>query len=504
MSPSRLRSRRTRAFTRCKDDEPGRLREGTELKIIRIGLCTVLFLAPFQGIAREKADALIRHASLVDVERGRVIADQAIAIEGDTIRAVGSDRSIAGRYAAPRTIDATGKFVMPGLWDMHVHFGGEDLVDENKALLPLYVAYGVTTVRDCAEDISSSVLAWRSDVAAGKLLGPTIFTSGPKLEGYKPLWKGTIEVGTPAEVDAALDRLQGMKVDFVKITDNTLKPDIFLYAVKAAKARGLKTSAHTPYALTIEQAVTAGLNSVEHIDYLIKAGSPQEASIAADYAAKKLTYGEASDKFVETFDPAYAAREYRRLAALGVYVTPTLNEGRILAYLDHDDHSRDGELAYIGPGLRKTYDWRIERAAAATPAQVQARHREYELSLKVLPMLRDAGIPILAGTDAGYLNSFVYFGEGLHEELERYVDAGLTPQQALVTATITGPAFLGHADRYGALAGGKAADILMLNANPLNDVKATRDIRGVVLHGKWLDRAALDRLLADARAKAAH
>jgi imidazolonepropionase-like amidohydrolase len=118
-------------------------------------------------------------------------------------------------------------------------------------------------------------------------------------------------------------------------------------------------------------------------------------------------------------------------------------------------------------------------------------------------MLRDAGIPILAGTDAGYLNSFNYPGEGLHEELERYVEAGLTSQQALVTATITGPAFLGHSDRYGAIADGRAADILILNANPLNDVKATRDIRGVVLHGKWLDRGALDKLLADTKAKAA-
>src|SRR4249919_176900 len=439
---------------------------------------------PYQALAREKADVLIRHAEVVDVERARVLSDQAIVIEGKNIRAVGPDRSLARKYAAGQTIDASGKFVMPGLWDMHVHFGGEQLIEENKALLPLYVAFGVTTVRDCAEDISPSVLEWRSAVTEDRLLGPTVYTSGPKLGGYKPIWKGTIEVGTPAEVDAALDRLQGMKVDFVKITDNTLKPDIFLYAVGAAKARGLKTSAHTPYALTIEQAVVAGLNSIEHLDYLIKAGSPQEASIGADYAAKRLSYGEASDKFVETFDPVYAAEEYRRLAALNVYVTPTLNMSRILAYLDREDHSRDVSLAYIGPGLRKTYEWRVERAAKSSPAQVAARHREYELSLKVLPMLRDAGIPILAGTDAGYLNSFNYPGEGLHEELERYVEAGLTPQQALVSATITGPRFLGRSARYGAVAQGKTADILVLDLNPLRSIEATRAIRAVVLHGR--------------------
>jgi imidazolonepropionase-like amidohydrolase len=468
-----------------------------------LALLAALFVATAPASARDNADLLIRHATLVDVALGRTAPDQAIAITGDRIRAVGADRALSRRFTARRTIDATGKFVMPGLWDMHVHFGGgPELIEENKALLPLYVAYGVTTVRDCAADISDSVLAWRSAVAEGRMLGPTIYTSGPKLEGYKPLWKGTIEVGTPAEVDAALDRLQGLKVDFVKITDNTLKPDIFLYAVKAAKGRGLKTSAHTPFALTIEQAARAGLSSVEHLDYLIKAGSPQEAAIGADYAAGKLSYGDASDKFVETFDPAYAAREYRRLAATGIYVTPTLNMSRILAYLDREDHRADPALAYVGPGLRKTYDWRVERAAKASPAQVAARHREYELSLKVLPMLRDAGIPILAGTDAGYLNSFNYPGEGLHDELARYVEAGLTPQEALASVTITGPAFLGHSDRYGAVSQGKTADLLILDANPLDEIAATRAIRGVVLKGRWLDRTALDAMLAGAKAKA--
>ncbi len=472
-------------------------------RVLTMAVAAAMGAAPAVGAERKPADLLIRHATIIDVAGGKAIAGQAVAVKGDDIVDVGSDAALARDYAASRTIDAAGKFVMPGLWDMHVHFGGgTELIEENRNLLPLYVAYGVTTVRDAAADLAPSVLEWRGQVAAGTLRGPTIFTSGPKLEGYKPLWKGTIEVGTPAEVAAARDRLQAMKVDSVKITDNTLKPEIFAYALKVAKARGLKTSAHTPFAFTIEQAAVAGLSSVEHLDYLIKAGSPQEASIGADYVAGKLSYGEASDRFVETFDPAHAKATYARLAKLGLYVTPTLNMSRILAYLDREDHRGDDALAYIGPGLRKTYEWRVERAAKSTPAQVAARHKEYELSVKVLPMLRDAGIPILAGTDAGYLNSFNYPGQGLHDELERYVEAGLTPREALDSATITGPAFLGHSDRYGALAKGKAADILILDANPLKDIRATRSIRGVVVHGEWLDRAALDRLLAEAKAKA--
>jgi imidazolonepropionase-like amidohydrolase len=469
-------------------------------RLIAMAVAAVMAASPAVA-ERRPADLVIRHATVIDVASGTAVPGQAIAINRGDIVSVGPDASIARQFKATRTVSASGKFVMPGLWDMHVHFGGgPDLVEENKALLPVYVAYGVTTVRDAAADLAPSVLEWRGQVAAGTLLGPTIFTSGPKLEGYKPLWKGTIEVGTPAEVDAALDRLQAMAVDFVKITDNTLKPDIFLYAVRAAKGRGLRTSAHTPFALTIEQA--AGLSSVEHLDYLIKAGSPRESEIGTDYVAGKLSYGEASDRFVETFDPSHAMLVYRRLAKLGLFVTPTLNMSRILAYLDREDHRADAVLAYIGPGLRQTYEWRVERAAKATPAQVEARHREYELSVKVLPMLRDAGIPILAGTDAGYLNSFNYPGQGLHDELQRYVEAGLTPREALASATLTGPAFLDHADRYGSVARGKAADILILNGNPLSDISATRRAHAVILKGKYLDRAALDALLAGARATA--
>jgi imidazolonepropionase-like amidohydrolase len=473
-------------------------------KIAALAIATLMASSP-AAAAREAADLVIRNATIVDVAGERSLPGQAVAVRGGEIVAAGSDKAIARRFDGARSIDASGKFVMPGLWDMHMHFGGgPELVEENKALLPLYVAFGVTSVRDAAADISDSVLTWRSQVAAGTLLGPTIYTSGPKLEGYEPLWKGTIEVGTPAEVEAALDRLQAMQVDFVKITDNTLKPDIFVYTLGAAKKRGLKTSAHTPFALTIEQAAAAGLSSVEHIDYLIKAGSTEETRIGADYAAGKLTYGEASDRFVETFDAAHAGRVYRRLAATGLHVTPTLNMGRILAFLDRDDHSKDPSLALIGPGLRKTYEWRVERAAKATPAEVAARHREYALSVQVLPMLRDAGIPILAGTDAGYLNSFNYPGQALHDELALYVEAGLTPAQALASATLTGPAFLGRADRYGAVTKGRVADLLILNADPLRQISATRAIHAVVLKGRLLDRAALDALLTEAKAQAAH
>ena len=201
----------------------------------------------------EPADLLIRSATIIDVRDGTLIPDRSIVIRGREIVAVGPG-DLDRRYSAAHTVDAAGRFVIPGLWDMHVHFGGgNELVAENQALLPLYVAHGVTTVRDAAADLAGHVLAWRRAIAEGALLGPTIFTSGPKLEGYRPSWKGTLEVGTPEEVASALDRLQAMRVDFVKITDNTLTPETYLLAVREATRRGLRTSAHVPMALTIEQ-----------------------------------------------------------------------------------------------------------------------------------------------------------------------------------------------------------------------------------------------------------
>ena len=446
----------------------------------------------------EPADLLIRSATIIDVRDGNLIPDRSIVIRGREIVAVGPG-DLGRRYSAVRIVDAAHRYVMPGLWDMHVHFGGgTELVAENQALLPLYVAHGVTTVRDAAADLSGHVLAWRRAIAEGALLGPTIFTSGPKLEGYRPSWRGTLEVGTPEEVVSALERLQAMHVDFVKITDNTLKPETYLFAVREATRRGLRTSAHVPMALTIEQVISAGLTSIEHLEYLLKAGSVAETQVAADYAAGRLTYAESAQALAAGFDRERAMRAYRGLAARGTFVTPTLNGSRIIAYLDRDDHSRDPFLAYIGPGLRATYAWRVERAAKDDAAAIERRHRRYKLLEAVLPMLQVAGVSILAGTDAGYLNSFNYPGLGLHEELALFVECGLTPLQALQASLLAGPRFFGLERRYGSIEPGREADLLLLERNPLEDIHATRSIEGVVLHGRYLDRAALDRLLTPA------
>ncbi|QNK01857.1 amidohydrolase family protein [Dyella telluris] len=471
-------------------------------KLLSVAIASAVALASPAFAASSVGDVIIRHANVVDVEHATAIQDQAVVLRGNDIVAVGPDKDIAKAWKATQTVDGDHRYLIPGLWDMHVHFGGgPELIDENKALLPLYIAHGITTIRDCSGDLPDQVLAWRGEIADGTLFGPQLFTSGAKIEGIHPVWKGTIEVGSKADVDAAFVKLKKDKVDFVKITDSTLDPQLFLYAVSEAHSFGIRSSGHIPMALTVEQAVDAGISSIEHIDYAYKAGVKDEAAITADYAAGRITRAEANKRLDAGFDKATAMKAYQLFKDKNVFVTPTLNGGRVLDFLDVDNHANDPYLAYIGPKLRKTYDWRIERAAKATPEQIAARHAHYEKLAAVLPMLQQAGVTIMAGTDAGFLNSFDYPGIGLHEELGLFVKNGLTPAQALSSATRAGPAWFGKLDRYGAITTGHAADLVLLKRDPLKDIDATRDIDTVILRGHVYDRHALDGMLEQTRAQ---
>ena len=462
-----------------------------DMKHIAGAMLALGLLAHAHAADRIVVDLALRDATLIDVAAGKAVAGKTVLLRGDSIVAVVDDAQLRS-YAPKQTIRLPGKYLMPGLWDTHVHFGGgPELIDENKQLLPLYLAHGITTVRDCSGDLPDTVLAWRQQINAGQLEGPTIFTSGAKLEGLKPLWKGTIEVGTPQEVTRALDGLQAQHVDFVKITENTLKPELYLEALRQARERGMRTSGHIPVQLTLGQMADAGLGTIEHQSYLLRTTTPREQELTAKVAAGAMTGKEAMHASVQSYDEPTARKAFSYLAARGTAIVPTLWGSRVTAYLDREDHTHDPALQYIGNGLRATKDG---------PEAIAQRHAQFEQSAKLLPILQQQGVSIIAGTDAGFLNSFDYPGQALHDEIGLYVQYGLTPQQALQSAVINGPRFLGKLERYGSVAAGKAADLLVLDANPLQDIKATRQIRLVVSRGHVYDRAALDRMLADIRA----
>ncbi|RAJ87905.1 imidazolonepropionase-like amidohydrolase [Chitinophaga dinghuensis] len=443
----------------------------------------------------QQADLIIRNTKVIDVRTGEIKSGQSIIVRHDTIIAVTND-SKANKFKASETYNAAGKYAMPGLWDMHMHFGGGDtLANENKNFLPLYLAHGITTVRDCSADISDLVIKWRGEVNNGTLQGPTIFTSGPKLEGYKSIWLNDLEIGTSEELQKALDSLQRIKVDFIKVTDNTLKNDLYLEALREARKRGWAVSAHIPYTLTMDQVTAAGLSAVEHLGYAWKAGVKDEAALSQMIAKGELKGRDINKYIMSHFDTAAAMKTYRMMAARGTAVTPTLTLPHLLAYLDQDDHKHDPYLQYIGKGIQGTYAWRVNRTMQDDSAAIAWRKEVFAKTAAILPLLEKAGVKLMAGTDAGYLNSYDYPGIGLHQELALMVQFGhITPLQALQASVINSPEFL-HKTNYGAIAPGKKADILLLNANPLDDITNTQKINAVVVKGKLLNRQALDGLL---------
>lgn len=472
-----------------------------------LALAVVMLAASPPLLARETPgeliDVLVRNVAVIDVVNGKVLPNRDLALSGGCIVAI--TESTAGPSAGARKIvDARGKFAIPGLWDMHVHFGGgEKLIEENRALLPLYVAHGITAVRDAAGDLSPSVYRWRHTIAAGLEFGPMIFTSGPKIEGKNSIWPGDIEIENEAELDQTLDRLAADRVDFIKVTDNALSPALFLKVLEKVKVRGMTSSAHVPMAVPVAQASAAGLGSIEHIAYAYKAGAPNEAELSRRFAAGELSSRDVWDRIDQSFSPSWARVAFRHLARNGTAVTPTLNGSRITAYLDEDNHAQDNYLKYIGPGLRGTYAWRVERAMKDDAAAIARRHKRFEVHAAILPLLQESGVLILAGTDAGFLNSFNYPGVALHQELGLFVRYGLTPLQALQAATVNGARFLGKEDTHGTLMEGKAADIVLLDANPLIDIRAVGRINTVVLRGEVYDRKALDTMLEDVRERVA-
>ena len=440
---------------------------------------------------------LLYNVNIINVRDGSIQANKAIRIEQGKIHSIGDFKVLKKKIPSAFQIDGKGKFVIPGLWDMHVHLEGAELIPDNEALLPVFLAYGITTVRDCASDLGKQVLQWRDEINSDKRIGPTIYTAGRKLEGKNSIWKGDLEIANEDELRAMLDTLDRDHVDFVKITENTLQGDLFLTSVKAAHARGYRVSGHVPVEVTIEELVNAGYTSVEHASYLLRLGGDEQA-IQADLRAGKITKAQAESQYATTFDQQRAIAGYRKLGTKGLFVCPTLIGSYQLTYLKETEHSTDVFLKFLTERFVSNYQWRIQRMANETPEQLQQRKDRLELLKKQLPLMQQAGIKLMAGSDAAALNTYVYPAESLLQELEIFQEAGLTPLQILQSATMAGARYFNIENKTSAIEPGKNADLVLLNENPLKDVSALRNINSVVARGKLYDRKQLDTFLEEA------
>ncbi len=466
-----------------------------------VALGTILVSCTFFNKTKNRVSdeaIVIYNAKIIDIQSGTISENRAILIDSGVIKTIAPATELREMVARENQIDAKNKYIIPGLWDMHIHLEGSDLIEDNKALLPVYIAYGITTVRDAASDLGEQVLTWRNEINEEMLLGPQIFTAGRKLEGINSIWKGDLEIANGEDLHQMLDTLEGYKVDFVKITENTLSGELFLASVLAAKERGFLVSGHVPYDLTIQQLADAGFSSIEHASYVLRLGSDEQKYVDRIRSGERAK-SEANEDYFIHFDQRRATAAYKELAKTNISVTPTLIGGKQLAYLDVDDHKNDDFLKYLTRRFTANYQWRIDRMAGDTPEQTQRRKDRYLLIANQLPYLRNAGINIMAGSDSAALNTFVYPALALHEELVLFREAGLTPIQILQSATINGAKFMGVEDTLGSIAEGKQADIVILNTNPLNDIRSTQDIYAVINNGTLFDRKALDEILEQAR-----
>lgn len=462
-------------------------------RLLLLGLGLGLFTGACQDNKKEKFDLIISNATIVDIGSGELMPEQLIGISGDTIRRI-DDQGNSVDYEADEHLDAENNYIMPGLWDMHVHFrGGDTLVAENKGLLPLFLAHGITTVRDAGGDMTPAVMDWRDKINKGELDGPKILTSGPKLDGPEPTWEGSLRVRNQEDIMAALDSLESIGVDYVKMYDGSLSKETFYGIIREAEKRGLKTTGHMPLSADLLEAIELGLDGTEHLYYVLKASSPKADSLTR----LGMGYG-MMDEIISTYDPELAGTVFSEMEARDVFVTPTLHIGKTLAEVLDVDHQQDSLLQFVGSGIQQTYQGRVESAKRARKSGSQMRDKMGDLTMDMIVPMYEAGVNIIAGSDCGAFNSYVYPGGSLHGELERLVTAGLSPQQAMQTSIMKGPEFFGLEDYYGSINHGKVAHLLLLESNPLEDIGNLQDIKAVIKTGQVYDRNELDKMLEEA------
>lgn len=446
----------------------------------------------------------LMHVSVIDVVKGTIIPDQTVLISGERIVRFAN----SGNGKAPTgytAIDGTGKYVLPGFWDMHVHLAGlsADPAWSKQLLVPLLVAHGITGVRDMGGDLAV-LKSWRAEIKAGVGLGPEIFAAGLMLND-EAFDRNVRVISSPADVEASIAALKKQGADFVKIMSG-LSPESFIAIMKSAKKHQLKVVGHVPPAVSLQQASEEGMRSVEHILYggFQVAAADDEAKLRERLAAafktgRILDIGRVLDDAERSYNPQRAAALWQELKKNGTAVTPTLVSVQTLANMDRV--LEPSPYSQYVPQYLYT-EWSRQKAQARASIERMAWYkRELGRELKIVGELQRAGVLLLAGSDS--LDPYDVPGESLHRELELMVQAGLTPNEALQTATLNPAIVLGRFDDLGSIAPGKVADLVVLEDNPLERISNTRKIYGVFLRGKFLSRSQLDGMLETVRRRAA-
>jgi len=442
-------------------------------------------VAPPGTVAAPPAVA-ITHVTIIDTTGGPSLTDMTVVVRDRRIDEIGKSEAVHPPAGA-RLVDGSGRYLIPGLWDMHVHEVFGDWIPRNEKLVPpLFVANGITGVRDMGGDLDV-LKVWRANIAAGRMLGPRMVIAGPMLDGPVPRFPSSAPVANAADGRRWVDDLTHQGVDFIKI-QSLIPRDGYFAAADEAKKLGIVFVGHVPDAVRASEASNAGQKSIEHFTGIFEGCSTIEDQLIK--GPKSL------GRNVATYDPALATALIALMLKNHTWQVPTLVWERGQWLIDDIDLSHDPLIKYA-PASWKDDTWPMFKKGILSDMDTDplpVRKKFFQMELDMTRAMFRAGVPFLAGTDTA-AGVHVFPGFSLHQELALFVKAGLTPLEALQTATLNPAKFLDRLADLGTVERGKLADLVLLDGNPLEDIANTRKIRAVVLAGRYLNRAALDRLL---------
>ena len=451
-------------------------------------------LASYVSLLSQTNLIAIRNATVINVKNGTLIKNQTIIIEGNKIT------SVNNKVAVPKSatiVDAKGKYVLPGLWDMHAHAFTDRKFEW---LFPLLIANGVTGVRDMASGASfDTINLIRNQVKEGKLLGPRFGAVTQKVfnAAVNPAYP-SIAAPTPKVARDLVKLYKQNGMDFIK-PYNQLSREVLLAIMDEAKLQGLQVGGHVPYEISAAEASDLGFVSIEHNTDILVSCSAIETDLRRelDTLPPNLAIGaaprlEVEYKAIQKFDEKKAMELFKRFVRNGTSLCPTLAIP-VRSVKTTDELAQDDRLKYLPKRFRdQWYNQMQQRNRSISPEKGKLL---LEQRISIVGLMQRAGINILAGTD--FMNPYVYPGFSLHDELELLVQGGLSPLQALQAATINGAKFFNREMEFGTVEKGKLADLVILDANPLEQITNTRKIYAVITNGRLLSRTDLDKLLSD-------
>lgn len=459
------------------------------------------------GSARaEEPEIVLDHVRIVDVTRGEVLPAGTVVVRAGKIAEIrsGERHDHQGSRPGSTVLDASGMFLIPGLWDMHAH------IRDPEREFRMLVANGVLGIRDMGGE-PEKIFRWREQAASGGMQGPNVVACGPIVDGPDPSNPPiSITVRDAVEGRAIVEKLKTMGADCVKVHDR-VPLDAYRAIADQARRSGLPLVGHIPVHVPTRVAVEAGQHSIEHQIGLRGSSMAEEEVMEAEarenVIAEAMKQGDFSlipeaiarkgNLLLDRFDSGRAQDLYRDFVKHDTYLDPTLVTQYSLTFVDELSRREDPRMRYI-PAAEREY-WKPEKGMLTryrTPAYIAYRKREFAKTLEQIAVARRAGVSFVAGTDMWL--PYVYPGFSTHDEMALFVQAGLSPLEALRTATLNPARFLRLERSTGSIQKGKAADLVLLAADPLQDIANTKKITAVILRGKLLRRPDLDVLLRTA------